>query len=53
MSYSYKDKYLLSGNLRRDGASKFAPDQRSGSFPSGSIAWRVKEREVSGECRFH
>ncbi|MCW3078939.1 TonB-dependent receptor [Segetibacter sp.] len=45
VSYSYKDKYLFSGNLRRDGASKFAADQRWGSFPSGSIAWRVKKEK--------
>lgn len=44
-SYSYKDKYLFSANLRRDAASKFAPDQRWGSFPSGSIAWRVKKEK--------
>jgi TonB-dependent starch-binding outer membrane protein SusC len=43
IAYSYKDKYLLSANARRDGASKFAPNQRWGTFPAGSVAWRVKK----------
>ena len=42
VSYSYKDKYLLSANVRRDGASKFAPEHRWGTFPAASVAWRVK-----------
>lgn len=43
VSYSFKDKYLLSGNLRYDGSSKFAPGQQWGLFPSGSVAWRVSQ----------
>jgi TonB-linked SusC/RagA family outer membrane protein len=43
IGYNYKDKYLLSANLRRDGSSKFHPDQRWGYFPAGSVAWRVKK----------
>lgn len=42
INYAFKDKYLVSFNLRQDGASKFAPEKRWGSFPSGSIAWRAK-----------
>jgi TonB-linked SusC/RagA family outer membrane protein len=45
IGYSYKDKYLLSANLRRDGVSKFAPDKRWGMFPAGSIAWRIKREK--------
>ena len=52
VSYSYKDKYLLSGNLRYDGASKFAPDRRWGAFPSGSIAWRVKRESFMENVDF-
>lgn len=43
VGYSYKDKYLMSANVRYDGASKFAANQRWGVFPAGSLAWRVKK----------
>lgn len=41
--YKFKDKYLLTGTVRRDGSSRFAPENRYGIFPSGSLAWRVSE----------
>ena len=37
LQYSYKDKYLLSAVLRRDGSSKFGEVNRYGYFPSGSL----------------
>lgn len=43
--YSFMDKYLFSFNIRQDGASKFAPGKRWGTFPSASFAWRVKNEE--------
>ncbi|HSC53337.1 MAG TPA: TonB-dependent receptor [Phnomibacter sp.] len=43
VAYSYKDKYLASVNVRQDGASKFAPEKRWGTFPSASLAWRVNK----------
>lgn len=52
VGYSYKDKYLLSVNARRDGASKFAPDRRWGTFPAGSIAWRVKREKFLENVAF-
>ncbi|MDR2813220.1 MAG: TonB-dependent receptor [Prevotellaceae bacterium] len=39
--YSLDDKYLLTATLRRDGSSKFAPDNRWGWFPSAALAWRI------------
>ncbi|HVW60735.1 MAG TPA: SusC/RagA family TonB-linked outer membrane protein, partial [Puia sp.] len=43
LNYSYKDKYLLSGSVRRDGSSKFAEGHQYGVFPSGSVGWRIKQ----------
>jgi TonB-dependent starch-binding outer membrane protein SusC len=43
LNYKFMDKYLITGTVRRDGSSKFAPNHQYGVFPSGSIAWRVKE----------
>lgn len=41
LNYSYKDKYLLSGAIRRDGSSKFGANKRFGVFPSISGGWTV------------
>ncbi len=41
VNYTYNDKYLLSGTLRRDGSSRFSPDNRWGTFYSISGAWRI------------
>jgi len=43
IQYSYKDKYLLSAVLRRDGSSKFGKLNRYGYFPSGSLGWNISE----------
>lgn len=42
-NYSFKDKYLASATIRRDGSSRFGPDNRWGSFPSISLGWRFSE----------
>jgi TonB-linked SusC/RagA family outer membrane protein len=47
--YSYDDKYLLTATLRRDRSSKFAPDKRTGYFPSAALAWRVSNEEFLQE----
>ena len=39
--YSYDDKYLLTGTIRRDGSSKFYKDNQWGWFPSAAFAWKV------------
>lgn len=43
VNYSYKEKYLLEGNLRYDGTSKFPTDLQWRYFPSFSAGWRVNE----------
>lgn len=43
LNYSFKDRYLLEMNVRRDGSSKFARGHRWGTFPSGSLGWRISE----------
>ncbi|MCG8580193.1 MAG: TonB-dependent receptor, partial [Bacteroidales bacterium] len=43
VSYSYRQKYLFTGNFRADGSSKFSEKNRWGYFPSFSAAWRVGE----------
>ena len=42
-SYYYADKYLLSFSFREDGSMNFAPSQRWGFFPAGSLGWVISE----------
>lgn len=41
VNYAYKGKYLATFTARRDGSTKFGPDNRYGFFPSGALAWNV------------
>ena len=41
--YIYDSKYILSGIIRRDGSSKFGPNNRYGFFPTISGAWLISE----------
>lgn len=42
-NYSYKDKYLLTSTIRRDGASVFADNNKYGLFPSVAVGWDVAQ----------
>ncbi len=41
LSYSYDDRYFLTGSIRRDASSKLNPDNNSDVFPAASFAWKV------------
>ncbi|MEP7320901.1 MAG: TonB-dependent receptor [Saprospiraceae bacterium] len=41
VDYNFDNKYYLSGTLRRDGSSVFAPENRFGIFPSVTAGWRI------------
>jgi len=43
LTYKFADKYLITGTVRRDGSSKFDEGHQYGIFPTGAIAWKVKE----------
>lgn len=53
--YTYNDKYILTGTIRRDGSSVFSGTPGSnlfssgqnwaGWFPSGAFAWRIKDED--------
>lgn len=42
-NYSYKDKYILTSTIRRDGASVFAKNNKYGLFPSVAVGWDVSQ----------
>lgn len=48
VNYSFADKYLFTATLRRDGSTRFGPDNRWGWFPSGAFAWRILEEDFAG-----
>ena len=43
LNYSFKDKYLVSAVIRRDGSSRFGSENRYGTFPAFSAGWRLSE----------
>ncbi|WP_198170266.1 SusC/RagA family TonB-linked outer membrane protein [Mucilaginibacter arboris] len=45
LDYNYDEKYLLTGNIRRDGSSRFGDNYKYGTFPGLSIGW-VPTREA-------
>lgn len=43
LNYNLADRYIASLSVRRDGSSRFGPDNAWGSFPAFSLAWRVSQ----------
>lgn len=41
--YTYNDRYIFTGTIRRDGFSGFAEGHKFGYFPSVAAAWRLSE----------
>ncbi len=41
--YSFKDRYIMNLAIRRDGSSRFGPNNKWGNFPSAAFAWRINE----------
>lgn len=50
LGYGYRDRYIASFTFRADGSSKFAPGNRWGFFPAGSLAWLVSEEPFFSRC---
>ena len=43
LNYTFMGRYLLTATVRRDGSSRFAKDNRWGTFPSVALAWRISQ----------
>jgi TonB-linked SusC/RagA family outer membrane protein len=49
VNYSFNDKYLVDFTIRRDGSSRFGPENRFAVFPAFSVGWRMSsESFMSG-----
>jgi TonB-linked SusC/RagA family outer membrane protein len=45
VNYSFRNKYLVNMSLRRDGSSKFSPDNRWGTFGSVGLGWVISSED--------
>lgn len=45
VNYNFDDRFLVTGTVRRDGSSRFGPENKWGYFPSGSVAWRISQEK--------
>ncbi|GAA5043372.1 SusC/RagA family TonB-linked outer membrane protein [Marivirga lumbricoides] len=45
LNYNFKEKYLLTAVMRRDGSSNFGSNFRYGYFPSASIGWVASDED--------
>ena len=43
VNFNYLDRYLIGASVRRDGSSRFGPDNAWGTFPAFSLGWRLSE----------
>lgn len=45
VNYGYDDRFLVTLTGRRDGSSRFGPNNKFGFFPSGAFAWKVNNEK--------
>jgi TonB-linked SusC/RagA family outer membrane protein len=45
LNYNYDNRYILVGTIRRDGSGNFGPENKWGTFPSISAAWRISQEK--------
>ncbi|WP_158514702.1 SusC/RagA family TonB-linked outer membrane protein [Gemmatimonas phototrophica] len=42
-NYSFKDRYFLTGVIRRDGSSRFGEGNKWAVFPAVSVGWKISD----------
>ncbi len=47
--YSWKERYMITATVRRDGSSKFGANNKWGTFPSVSAAWGITQEEFMSD----
>lgn len=52
INYTLKDKYILTGSIRRDGSSRFGANNKYHTFGSGAIGWRFSEESFMEGIKF-
>jgi len=49
VNYDFKERYLFTGIIRRDGSSRFGGNNKFGVFPSFNLGWVVSKEDFWGE----
>jgi len=52
MVYTRDNKYIITGNFRSDGSSRFGANNKWGFFPSAAIAWKMTEEPFIKSLNF-
>jgi TonB-linked SusC/RagA family outer membrane protein len=52
LSYDYSSKYFVTLSFRRDGSSRFGPENKWGNFPSAALAWKISEESFMDALTF-
>lgn len=50
--WGFRDRYFLTGVLRRDGSSRFGADNKWATFPAISASWRIGEEDFMATSPF-
>lgn len=51
-NYAYDNRYMITATVRRDGSSRFGPNNRYGTFPSVSVGWNVSNESFLRDVRW-
>ncbi|MFW6157576.1 MAG: SusC/RagA family TonB-linked outer membrane protein, partial [Balneolaceae bacterium] len=52
VSYTYDEKYMVTGTARVDGSSRFGEDSKYGFFPSAGVAWLISDENFMADIDF-
>ena len=52
VDYTFNDRFLASGTLRRDGSSVFSKDNQYALFPAFALGWRITQEEFMKSAAF-
>lgn len=52
VNYSYKDKYIITGTVRRDGSSRFGANHQYANFPAVAAKWRISSESWAPKSIF-
>lgn len=50
--YSFKERYMITATVRRDGSSKFGANNKWGTFPSVSAAWGLSDEAFMKDIKW-
>ncbi len=52
VNYTFREKYLLTATVRRDGTSRFSAKNKYATFPSLAVGWRLTEEPFMKNISF-